>query len=335
MKVAVFNAASHDRQALERANLADGHPRHLLTFTDARLRRETVDLAAGSEAVAITVHDAGDAATLQALHHRGVRLVALRSKGFDHVDLDAARGLGMQVSAASDYSPHSVAEHTMALLLATARHLPRAHARLALQDFRLEGLVGFELHGRRIGVVGTGRIGSIVARILTGFGCLVMACDPNPAPSRVGTGVPYVPLAELLRSCEVVTLHCPLNPSTRHMIDGRALDCMPARSVLVNTSRGAVVDTDAVIGALLSGHLAAFAADVLEGEGAAFGRDLSETPLSDPIITRLLGMPNVLVTPHQAFLTREALDDIARAVLDHCSAFEAGLPGRERLVMQM
>ena len=334
MRLAIFNTADHDRAAFEAANMVGGRSRHALLFIEARLRPETAALADRCEAAAITVHDRADAASLRALHDRGIRLLALRSKGTDHVDTNAALKLGLRVVAASDYSPYAVAEHAVGLLLALTRHLMLADRRVRAQDFRLHGLLGCELHGRRVGVVGVGRIGRALAGILLGFGCEVIGCDPDADPCRLPRGLALVPLRELLRTCHAISLHCPLTPATRHLIDGDALALLPARSLLVNTSRGGVVDTHAVIEALLSGHLGGFATDVLEDESSLFGNDLTLEPLPHGLAARLIGMPNVIVTPHQAWLTAEALRDIANAVLDQCSAFEQDRPGRERLVLQ-
>lgn len=313
--------------------MAGGRPRHALLFIESRLRPETATLADGCEAAAITVHDRADAASLKALHDRGIRLLALRSKGTDHVDAAAALKLGLAVVAASEYSPHAVAEHAVGLLLGLTRHLTLADRRVRAQDFRLHGLLGSELHGRRVGVVGVGRIGRVVAGILLGFGCHVAGCDPDADPSRLPRGLAMVPLRELLRTCHAITLHCPLTPATRHLIDTDAIASMRDGSLLVNTSRGGVVDTRAVIHALLSGRLGGFAADVLEDESSLFGHDLTWAPLPNELASRLIGMPNVIITPHQAWLTTEALHDIAEAVLDHCSRFEETRPGHERLVL--
>lgn len=333
MRVAVFSAATHDRVALACANLTGGTPSHTLVFIEERLAPETAERAANCQAAAITVHDRADAPTLEALRTLGVTLLTLRSKGSDHVDLTAADRLGLQVVASLDYSPHAVAEHAVGLLLALTRHLTLADRRARHHDFRLDGLLGRELHGRRVGVIGVGRIGRVVASILLGFGCQVAGCDPGPEVARLPKGLVMMPLDELLRTSEAVSLHCPLNPSTRHLIHAHAIRRMPAGSVLVNTSRGAVVETDAVIHALLSGHLGGFATDVLENESQIFGSDRELEPLHHAAAARLLGMPNVIVTPHQAFLTGEALADIARSVVDHCSSHERDLPGRERLVL--
>ncbi len=333
MRVAIFSAAAHDRAALDLANQAGGKPRHALVFIGARLAPETANLAAGCQAAAITVHDRADAVTLEALRARGVTLLTLRSKGNDHVDLPAAARLGLHVVAALEYSPHAVAEHAVGLLLALIRHLTLADRRVRHHDFRLDGLLGRELHGRRVGVIGVGRIGRVVADILLGFGCQVAGCDPEPQTAHLPRGLAMMPLDELLRTSEAISLHCPLNPSTRHLIHAHAIRRMPAGTVLVNTSRGAVVETDAIIDALLSGHLSGFATDVLEGESEIFGTDREIEPLHHAAAARLLSMPNVIVTPHQAFLTQEALADIANSVVHHCSSHERELPGTERLVL--
>lgn len=259
---------------------------------------------------------------LQRLHAGGVRLLALRSAGFNHVDLEAAAALGMVVGRVPEYSPYAVAEHTVALLLALNRHLHRAYARVREGNFALEGLLGFDLHGRTIGVVGTGKIGECVARIMAGFGCQLLGFDPQPNPACVALGMRYVDLPEMLASSDVITLHCPLTPQTRHLIDADALARMKPGAMLLNTSRGAVVDTPAVIAALKAGTLGSLGLDVYEEEADLFFRDLSGEVLRDDVFARLLTFPNVLITGHQAFFTEEALTAIAETTLANIDAFE-------------
>jgi D-lactate dehydrogenase len=330
MRITVYSTRSYDRHALEAANAGAGHQ---LDFRTESLDERTALLARGSEAVCAFVNDRLDAATLASLRVAGVRLVALRCTGRDHVDAGAAARLGITVMRAPAYSPHAVAEHAMALLMALNRRLVRAAARIHRQDFTLDGLVGTDLHGKSVGVVGTGRIGTCMARILRGFGCHVLATDPVPLAECRGIGVRYVPLVELLDRCDAVTLHCPLTHDTRHLIDGAALARMRHGAILVNTSRGAVLDTRAAIESLKKGHLGALGIDVYEGEAPLFFRDLSDGIVADDVFARLLAFPNVLVTAHQGFLTHEALRGIAEATIRNVTSFEHGEPIPEATVV--
>lgn len=318
MRIAVYSARSYDRQFLTQAN-ADG--RHALTFLDARLDASTAAAAAGAQAVCAFVNDHLDRAALEALHALGVRLVLLRSAGFNHVDLAAAAALGLAVARVPEYSPHAVAEHTVALILTLNRKIHRAHARVREGNFALEGLLGFDLHGSTVGVVGTGKIGGRFARIMSAFGCRILACDPQRDAEIDALGAEYVALPELLSASDIVSLHCPLTPSTRHLIDARALARMKPGAMLVNTSRGAVLDTRAVIASLKRGHLGGLGLDVYEEEADLFFRDLSDEVLQDDVFARLLTFPNVLITGHQGFFTAQAMSAIAQTTLDNADAF--------------
>ena len=251
-----------------------------------------------------------------------IRLIALRAAGFDNVDLGAAATHGIAVARVPAYSPHAVAEHTFGLVLSLVRQIPRAFDRVRAGNFSLDGLVGFDLAGKTIGIVGVGNIGSVVARIAAGFGCAVLAYDPVRRPDCEAAGVVYVGLDELLGRSDIVSLHCPLNADTRHLIDAPALSRMRRGALLINTSRGAVIDTQAVIEALDRGQLGGLAVDVYERERGLFFEDRSGQPLDDPQFIRLLQFPNVLVTGHQGFLTVEALRNIAEATIANLDAFE-------------
>jgi D-lactate dehydrogenase len=325
MRVGVFSAKSHDRSSLGEANARATAP-HELVFLDARLMRETAPLGAAFSAVCAFVNDHLDAEVLTTLAAGETRLVALRCAGFNNVDLEAARRLGVSVARVPAYSPHAVAEHTIGLILTLARRLHRAINRVREGNFALEGLLGIELCGRTVGIVGTGRIGSVLARALSGFGVTLLATDTQPNADCLALGVRYVPLEELLRASDIVTLHCPLSPASRHMIDGPRLSLMRAGALLVNTSRGALVDTPAVIEALKSKHLGGVAIDVYEEEERFFFEDHSADILQDDTFARLLTFPNVVVTGHQAFFTENALRDIARTTIDNITAFERGEP---------
>jgi len=319
MRVAVYSTRPYDRQALERAN---GAQRHAFSFLEARLDASTVVTATGAQAVCAFVNDRLDATVLRGLHALGVRLVVLRCAGFNQVDLATAAELGLMVGRVPEYSPHAVAEYTAALVLALNRKTHRAYARVREGNFELDGLLGFDLHGRTVGVVGTGKIGECFARIMAGFGCRLLAHDLRPNPGCVALGANYVPLPELLAGSDIVSLHCPLTPQTHHLINDRALATMKRGAMLINTSRGAVVDTRAAIEALKSGALGSLGLDVYEEEGDLFFRDLSEDVIQDDVFARLLTLPNVIVTGHQAFFTEDALAAIAQVTLANLDAFE-------------
>lgn len=324
MKIAVFDTHTYDREALEGESK---HFEHRLTFLEPRLTSATAALASGYEAVCSFVNDVVDERALQALHDGGTRLVALRSAGYNHVDLAAAARLGLPVVRVPEYSPYAVAEHAVALVLSLNRKIHRASARVREWNFSLDGLVGFDLHGKTVGIVGTGRIGRAAARIFRGFGCRVLAYDVRPDLSLVSDlGVTSVDLQVLYRESDVISLHVPLTPATHHMVDADALASMKRGVMLINTGRGALIDSRALIDALKSGHLGAAGLDVYEEEEGIFFQDLSNRVLQDDVLARLLTFPNVLITAHQAFLTREALGSIARVTLENVTAFERGLP---------
>lgn len=321
MRVAVFSAKPYDVTFLDAANRDGGHE---LDFLEARLVRETAALASGFPAICGFVNDQLDAEVLTRLAAGGTRLVALRSAGYNNVDLAAAARLGLTVTRVPAYSPHAVAEHTLALILALNRNVHRAWARVREGNFSLDGLLGFDLVGRTAGVVGTGRIGAAVVRILAGFGCRLLAFDPRPDPECQALGARYVPLTELLAAADIVSLHCPLTPETRHLVDAAALEHMKPGAMLINTGRGALIDTRAVIDALKSGRLGHLGLDVYEEEAALFFEDRSWLVLQDDVFARLLTFPNVIVTGHQGFFTAEALTAIAETTLQAISEFEQG-----------
>ncbi|MEK9658807.1 MAG: 2-hydroxyacid dehydrogenase [Chloroflexota bacterium] len=321
MRVALFSALPHDRAFFTEANPAYGHD---LGFYDTALNEESVALAFGIRAVCAFVHDRLNADVLAMLASGGTELVALRCTGFNNVDLHAAQVHGITVMRVPAYSPHAVAEHAAALMLALNRKVHRAYNRLREGNFALEGLLGFEMAGKSVGIVGAGAIGAVTARIMAGFGCRVLAHDPAPSPAVEALGVRYVGLDVLLEEADIISLHCPLTPSTHHLIGTKALERMKPGAMLINTSRWAVVDTRAIIGALKSGRLGALGLDVYEEEGDLFFRDLSGQVLQDDVFSRLLTFPNVLITGHQGFYTREALEAIAHTTLVNISAFERG-----------
>lgn len=324
MKVVLFDTHGYERESFSSANERFGHQ---ITFLEPRLTRETAPLSARHEAVCPFVNDRVDDAVLQILRDSGIRLVALRSAGYNHVDLAAAARLGLAVVRVPEYSPYAVAEHAVGLVLALNRKIHRAYARVREWNFSLDGLVGFDLHGKTVGLVGTGKIGRAAARIFHGFGCSVLAYDVRQDAALIAElGVRYVDLATIYREADVLSLHVPLTPSTHHMIDDKALARMKHGVMIINTGRGALIDSVALIAALKTGQIAAAGLDVYEEEEGIFFRDLSDKVLQDDVLARLLTFPNVLVTSHQAFLTREALANIAGTTLENISTFEKGQP---------
>ncbi|MFN3943438.1 MAG: 2-hydroxyacid dehydrogenase [Allosphingosinicella sp.] len=318
MRIAVFSTRPYDRRFLEEAN---GRSGHVLDFIEARLGPGTAPLARGADAVCAFVNDALNRATLAALADAGVGLVALRCAGFNNVDLAAAEALGIRVARVPAYSPHAVAEHTVALILALNRKIHRAYARVREGNFALDGLLGFDLRGRTVGVVGVGKIGIEFARIMRGFGCTLIGADPAPDPEFAAIGGRIVDFPELLRGADIVSLHCPLTPATRHLIDAEAVAAMRPGVMLINTSRGAVVDTKAAIDGLKSGRIGHLGLDVYEEEGDLFFEDLSDQVIRDDVFARLLTFPNVLITGHQAFFTEEAMRAIADTTIANVDGF--------------
>ncbi|MEM6460214.1 MAG: 2-hydroxyacid dehydrogenase [Planctomycetota bacterium] len=323
MKIAFFNTKPYDRRYFDAAN-AELEPPHSINYLAPRLDVDTAPIATGHDAVCLFVNDDGSARVIDRLAGAGVKHLALRSAGFNHVDVEAAKAAGLTVSRVPAYSPHGVAEHAVALMLGLNRKTHRAYHRVRESNFALEGLMGFEMHGQTAGVVGTGKIGAAAARILVGFGCRVLAYDKRESDELTALGVEYVALDTLLRESHVVTLHCPLLPATHHLINADTLATMRDGAMLINTSRGGLVDTAAAIEALKTGKLGHLGLDVYEEEDALFFEDHSDDILRDDEFARLLTFPNVLVTGHQAFFTAEALTQIAAVTLDNLTRLEAG-----------
>jgi len=320
MRVVVFSAKPHDRVFLSEANAG----RHELVFLEPRLVIETASLAAGAQAVCLFVHDHADEPILAALAGLGVRHIALRCAGFNNVDLASAARHGISVARVPAYSPHGVAEHAAALLMTLNRRVHRAYLRVRDGNFALEGLLGFDLHGKTVGVVGTGKIGVCFAAIMRGFGCRVLAHDIAQNPEAVALGVEYCLLDRLFAESHVISLHCPLTQQTRHIISSASLARMRNGVFIINTGRGPLIDTAAVIRGLKSGRIGALAIDVYEEEEGVFYEDLSGGILADDQLARLLTFPNVLVTSHQAFFTREAILAIAKTTIGNLDDFTAG-----------
>ena len=315
----VFSSKSYDESFLNEANQAFGHS---LCYYTGQLTLRTVRFVDENACVCIFIHDRLTREVLSQLKHRGCKLIALRCAGFNNVDLDAAAELGQTVVRVPAYSPESVAEHTVGLMLTLSRRIHRAYNRVREGNFSLKGLIGFELHGKVVGIVGTGRIGTALARILHGFGARILATDVAPNKECRKLGVEYADFETLCRKSDIISLHCPLTPDTYHLIDDESLGKMKQGAMLINTSRGAVVDAAAVIVALKSGKLGYLGLDVYEQEEHLFFEDLSDRIITDDVFERLLTFPNVLITGHQAFFTNEAMQNIARTTLNNIRQFE-------------
>ncbi|WKZ57279.1 MAG: 2-hydroxyacid dehydrogenase [Bdellovibrionota bacterium] len=326
MKVAFFDTHRFDRTRFEAANAKLKNP-HDITFLDARLSWETAVLAEGWPCICVFVNDKVDGAVVKRLAEYGVRLIALRSAGYNHVDLQECARQSIRVVRVPAYSPHAVAEHALSLLLCLNRKIHRAYQRVRELNFSLDGLEGFDLYGKTVGVVGTGAIGSVFARIMSCLGCTVLAVDKIQNKDLVAQAhVHYVQLDELCRRSDVISLHVPLVPETRHVIDAKTIEQMKQGVIIINTGRGALIDTKALIDALKAGKVGAAGLDVYEEEEGVFFFNLSDQVLQDDVLARLLTFPNVLVTAHQGFLTHEAVDAIAQTTLGSITQFELGAP---------
>jgi D-lactate dehydrogenase len=323
MRVALFSVKSFERALLDELNLRH---RHELVCFETQLEKRTAGLAAGFPAVSVFPNDIVDGEALKHLAAGGTKLVATRSTGFNQIDLTAAAQLGVKVVRVTDYSPNSVAEFAVGLLLALNRKIPRACNRTRDGNFALDGLMGFDLVGRAVAVIGTGKIGTIFARIMAGFGCTVLGFDVHHSPDFEKIGGRYVGFEQIQAAADVISLHCPLTPQTHHIINARTLAQVKSGALLINTSRGGLVDTEAAIEALKSGRLGGMAIDVYEQEASLFFRDLSSTVIPDDVIQRLVSFPNVILTGHQAFFTREAIRTILDTTLRSISDFAAGRP---------
>jgi len=323
MTITFFSTQSYDRTFFERHNQGLGFN---LVFLEAQLNDQTVGLAQGSEAVCVFVNDHVDESVIGELAGLGVKIIALRCAGFNNVNLAAAAKHRVKVVRVPAYSPHAVAEHAVALIMALNRKTHKAYNRVREQNFSLNGLLGFDLSGKTVGVVGTGKIGEAFAKIMLGFGCAVTAFDVVQNESLVKSGVKYLAMKELVAQADILSLHCPLNDHTLHMINDDAIALMKRGAMLINTSRGALIDTKSVISGLKSGHIGSLGIDVYEQEEKLFFRDLSGTIIEDDLISRLMSFPNVLITAHQGFFTQEALTQIAQTTLNNLKAFRENKP---------
>lgn len=320
MKVLVYSARSYDRAFLDSAN----QDKHELHFTEVNLDERTAVLARDYPAVCCFVHDDIGANVLEQLSQGGTGLVALRATGFSNVDLESANRLGIVVMRVSHYSPRAVAEFAVGLILTMNRNIHRAHQRVRDGNFSLAGLIGFDVHGKTVGVVGTGRIGTAFGKIMNGFGCDLLGHDKHENAECIKLGMRYVSLEELLLDSDIISLHCPLTPDTHHMINADTIALLKPTVMLVNTSRGALIDTDALIPYLKGCRTCYVCLDVYEEEADLYYRDLSDEVIEDDVIMRLLTFPNVLITGHQAFFTREAMETIARTAIKNIDDFAAG-----------
>jgi D-lactate dehydrogenase len=330
--VTVFDTKRYDREHLGKTLVEAGLD---VKFRDYRLNAETVETVGQDvDVVCVFVNDRVDRQVIEALAAKGVKMIALRCAGFNGVDLQAAKEHGILVARVPAYSPYAVAEHAVTLALALNRRIPQANRRVRDMNFTLDGLVGFDMHGKTAGLIGTGKIGKIAGQIFKGFGMRVVMWDPYPDQAWADEhGLEYVTLSELGRDADIVSLHIPLFPETEHIINDLVLAALKPGVILINVSRGALVDTKALIEALKSGQVAGVGLDVYEEEEGKFFEDLSGEVMTDDVLARLMTFPNVIVTAHQAFLTREALDEIARVTTENILAFGNGeLPDESRIV---
>lgn len=319
MKIAFFSTKSYDREFFDHYVTT-----HEIIYFEARLNKQTASLAAGCNAVCVFVNDKLSRNTIIELKKTGIQLIALRSAGFNNVDLVAAKENGIPVVRVPAYSPYAVAEHAVALMLTLNRKTHKAYNRVREGNFSLERLTGFDLHGKTVGVIGTGKIGQIFCDIMMGFGCNVLAFDLISHQPTAAKGVTYLPLVDIFEQADIISLHCPLNEQTKHLINEQTIGMMKEGVMLINTSRGALINTTAAIDGLKTGRIGYLGLDVYEQEEKLFFNDLSENIIQDDEILRLLSFPNVLITSHQGFFTEEALTQIAQITLENIDDFEAG-----------
>ena len=331
MKIAFFSAKRYDRHffdaALKNYELE-------INYFDASFHLTTINLITDEKGICVFVNDQVDSAAIENLADRGIELIALRCAGFNNVDLVAAKKHNIKVVRVPSYSPYAVAEHAVALVLSLNRKTHKAYNRVREMDFSLKGLIGFDLHGKKVGVIGTGKIGRHFARIMRGFGCEVLCSDPYPAESLIKEGFQFFSVEELLPQVDILALHCPLTPQTRYLINKKSIRQLKPGAMLINTSRGALIDTKAVIKGLKKGRIGSLGIDVYEEEEQLFFEDLSDTIIHDDVITRLMAFPNVLITAHQAFFTYEALSQIAETTLENITAFAKGNKLKHEIIVE-
>jgi D-lactate dehydrogenase len=330
VRIALFSTKPYDKEFFEQVNR---HFQYELVFFEARLNNSTVPLARGFETVCAFVNDDLNGEVLKTLSENGTRFLTLRNAGFNHVDLKTAEQFGISIARVPAYSPYAIAEHTVGLILDLNRRIHRAYNRIRDGNFSLDGLMGFDMHGKTVGIIGTGKIGVLVATILVGFGCKLVAHDPYPNQECLNLGVRYTSLEEIYKQSDIITLHCPLTPQSHHLINALSISQMKQDVMLINTSRGGVVDTCAVIEGLKSGKIGYLGLDVYEEESALFFEDLSNQVIQDDLFARLMTFPNVIITGHQAFFTREAMEQIAWTTLENVRDFERGALKTENRVL--
>lgn len=318
MKVAVFSTKSYDKEYLDKAN----NNKHDLTYFEATLKPRTAKLAENFEVVCVFVNDVLSQEVIESLASNGIKLIVLRSAGFNNVDIQATHNHGIKVLRVPEYSPSAVAEHAVALILTLNRKTHKAYNRVREGNFSIERLAGFELAGKTVGIIGTGRIGGVFAGIMKGFGCKIIAYDKFPNDALKARDVAYHALDDVFKESDIISLHCPLTPETQRIINKDSLALMKKGSMLINTSRGKLIDTEAAIDALREGQLGYLGIDVYEQEEKLFFKDLSEIIIPDDKISLLMSFPNVLVTSHQAYFTDNALTQIANTTIQNINDFE-------------
>jgi len=328
MNVTFFSTQAYDRRSFDEHNRDYAFN---IKYLDVQLNEQTAALAKGADAVCAFVNDRINGTIMRHLSDAGVKVIALRCAGFNNVDLAAAKQFNLKVVRVPAYSPNAVAEHAVAMIMALNRKTHKAYNRIREQNFSLNGLLGFDLHGKTVGVIGTGNIGMVFCRIMLGFGCKVVAFDVQENEHLTASGVQYLPLNEVLSASNIISLHCPLNEHTRYIINQDSIEKMQEHVMLINTSRGGLIDTKAVVKGLKSGKIGSLGIDVYEQEEDLFFRDLSDTIIEDDVISRLSSFPNVLITAHQGFFTKEALAEIAETTLSNLKAFKNG----EKLVNEI
>ncbi len=331
MKVAFFSTKNYDQEYFDRANKKVGHD---LTYFEVSLNPSSAKLSSGFGAVCAFVNDRINRETLEELKKNQVGLIALRCAGFNNLDVKAASELGITVMRVPAYSPHAVAEHTVALILSLNRKIHKAYNRVRENNFSLDRLQGFDLYNKTVGVIGTGKIGEVFAKIMLGFGCRVIACDVHKNAELESLGIEYMEMPRVFQTSDIISLHCPLTPGTYQLINKHSLEMMKKGCMLINTSRGKLVNTQDVIESLKERHLGYLGIDVYAEEEKIFFRDLSERIIDDEMISRLLTFPNVLITAHQGFLTHEALEEIAKTTLRNISDFEKGIRNEDEIHLE-
>lgn len=329
MKIAVFSTKSYDQEYFENYAI-DSH--YTFSFFETALNKDTASLTNGFDAVCIFVNDSVDKNTIEILAKNGVRLIALRCAGFNNVDIEASKSNNIKVVRVPAYSPEAVAEHAVALILTLNRKTHKAYNRVREGNFSLKNLIGFNLYGKTIGVIGTGQIGATFCRIIKGFGCKIIAFDVSKSDDLIQQGVEYLALDEVFQQSDILSLHCPLNSSTKHIVNEKSIALMKDGVMIINTSRGALINTANVVTGLTSKKIGYLGIDVYEQEEKLFFEDLSESIIEDDLILKLISFPNVLITSHQAYFTKEAMDEITTTTLKNIEAFDKNLELKNEVV---